>query len=419
MLERYREHLHWFYTAFGSIILGLLILIITHIFACIWYFIGTYEQAPNWGAFEGVDRTPGYDGWVYRTYGLGCDPQTGLAVSAEEHWQTSVDPRLLDSDEGPDATDAAVCVSESVGSRYATSMYWALMTISTVGYGDYTAQTNAEKLWCMFAMLAGSLIFAAITGNLSARMMATKGALQQFNTKMDEVRNYLADKGLPVGQRRMIEAHYAKLWHSKSIYSEKEILERLPTSLSTPVVQLLYENVMGSVALFTQLMDPALPHGREILAKIAMELIHEVANAGVTVMQEGQYGDKMYLVVDGEVEIFRRFDSTAPTARLSQGERRQMHRDTRVAQKELLAGSRTRLGRLGPRGFFGERSVMRVDGSAMVSAVAPTSLEIAFLAGAGGSYHRYHQHQPEMLAPSSQTFWLMESSMVGSWLAAS
>lgn len=258
--------------------------------------------------------------------------------------------------------------------------------------GDYTAQTNAEKLWCMVAMLVGSLIFAAITGSLSARMMATKGAIQQFNTKMDEVRNYLADSRLPVGQRRMIEAHYSKLWQSKSIYSEKEILGRLPTSLSAPVVQFLYENVMSSVALFTQLMDPALPHGREILGKIALELIHEVANAGITVMKEGEYGDKMYLVVDGEVEIFRWFDPTAPTARLSQGERRQMHRGTSVAEKEPLAGSRTRLGRLGPRGFFGERSVMRVDGSATVRKVPPSpSKEIHVLSSS------YHQLQPDLL----------------------
>ena len=137
MLERYREYLLVFYAAFGSVLLGVLILLTTHIFACVWYFVGTYEQAPSWGSVEGVDRTPGYDGWVYRTYGLGCDSETGLAVSAEEHWHASIDPRLLDSDdEGADREEPVVCVAESAGSRYATSMYWALMTISTVGYGE-------------------------------------------------------------------------------------------------------------------------------------------------------------------------------------------------------------------------------------------------------------------------------------------
>jgi hypothetical protein len=35
--------------------------------------------------------------------------------------------------------------------------------------------------------------------------MATKGAVQAFNTKMDEVRQYLHDKNIAIGQRRAIE----------------------------------------------------------------------------------------------------------------------------------------------------------------------------------------------------------------------
>ena len=108
---------------------------------------------------------------------------------------------------------------------------------------------------------------------------------------------------------------------------------------------------MGSAALFTQLMDGSCEHGREILSKIALELKHEVANQGVVVMQAGEYGNSMYLVGDGEVEIYRR--ATEPSEiRLAIGER-----------PPREANSRVRLGRLGPRGFFGELAVMRSGGS--------------------------------------------------------
>ena len=108
---------------------------------------------------------------------------------------------------------------------------------------------------------------------------------------------------------------------------------------------------MGSAALFTQLMDGSCEHGREILSKIALELKHEVANQGVVVMQAGEYGSSMFLVGDGEVEIYRR--ATAPSEiRLAIGER-----------PPREANSRVRLGRLGPRGFFGELAVMRSGGS--------------------------------------------------------
>lgn len=39
-----------------------------------------------------------------------------------------------------------ICLEGGNGSRYITSIYWALMTISTVGYGDVTALTDAEKV---------------------------------------------------------------------------------------------------------------------------------------------------------------------------------------------------------------------------------------------------------------------------------
>eukprot|EP01048_Picozoa_sp_COSAG05_P014820 COSAG05_NODE_1713_length_4230_cov_3.216897_8_plen_108_part_00 len=57
-------------------------------------------------------------------------------------------------------------------------------------YGDIVAETDIEKLWAVAAMLFGALVFAAITGSLASRMMATKGGVAFYNQKMDEVRQY-------------------------------------------------------------------------------------------------------------------------------------------------------------------------------------------------------------------------------------
>lgn len=179
----------------------------------------------------------------------------------------------------------------------------------------------------------------------------------------------MSDKKIPPQLRRMVEAHYALLWQSKSIYSEKEILQRLPPSLATPVIEHLYEDIMVSAALFTQLKDPAVPHGREIITNIALELNHEVANQGVTVMREAEYANKMFLVVTGEVEIYRRFTWTASFARLSRKERTRRLRTSYDADQDEEHEDVRSLGRLGPRGFFGERSVMRIDGSASQNVV--------------------------------------------------
>ena len=45
--------------------------------------------------------------------------------------------------------------------------YVALTTLSTVGYGDLTPQTNFEKIVGMFIMILGVAFFSYIMGNFN------------------------------------------------------------------------------------------------------------------------------------------------------------------------------------------------------------------------------------------------------------
>lgn len=60
--------------------------------------------------------------------------------------------------------------------RYVTSMYWAMSTMATVGYGDVTPIQISEKLVAMAGMLVGVTIFAYIMSTVSS-------LLSTFNTQ--------------------------------------------------------------------------------------------------------------------------------------------------------------------------------------------------------------------------------------------
>merc|ERR1719424_2420456 len=51
--------------------------------------------------------------------------------------------------------------------KYTSSIYWAVVTMLTVGYGDISAYTNVEKCWTIFNIIMGSLIYATIFGSVS------------------------------------------------------------------------------------------------------------------------------------------------------------------------------------------------------------------------------------------------------------
>ena len=52
--------------------------------------------------------------------------------------------------------------------QYIYAMHWATQTITTVGYGDITANTNAEIVISLLWMLFGVAFYSFIIGNFSS-----------------------------------------------------------------------------------------------------------------------------------------------------------------------------------------------------------------------------------------------------------
>jgi len=58
----------------------------------------------------------------------------------------------------------------SSNEKYLTSLYFAVTTITTVGYGDISGQNIIERIVSIILMLIGVLSFSFATGSLSSIM---------------------------------------------------------------------------------------------------------------------------------------------------------------------------------------------------------------------------------------------------------
>jgi|APSaa5957512535_1039671.scaffolds.fasta_scaffold113319_1 hypothetical protein len=50
--------------------------------------------------------------------------------------------------------------------KYNIALYWALQTITTVGYGDTAILNNYERTFAQLVMIAGVILFSAVNGSL-------------------------------------------------------------------------------------------------------------------------------------------------------------------------------------------------------------------------------------------------------------
>lgn len=58
-------------------------------------------------------------------------------------------------------------VGASEGTQYSAAFYFALVTVTTVGYGDILPETDGEKKFVVIAILLGAFLYAYIIGDFS------------------------------------------------------------------------------------------------------------------------------------------------------------------------------------------------------------------------------------------------------------
>ena len=59
--------------------------------------------------------------------------------------------------DGDDGDGSAPMAEWDAPSRYLAAVYWAMTTITTVGYGDICPESDAGRAFCLLAMIASSI----------------------------------------------------------------------------------------------------------------------------------------------------------------------------------------------------------------------------------------------------------------------
>lgn len=83
-------------------------------------------------------------------------------------------------------------------SRYVTSLYFTLSTITSIGFGNVSATTDSEKIFTIIMMILGSLMYASVFGNVSAIIQRLYSGTARYHTEMSRLREFIRFHQVPL-----------------------------------------------------------------------------------------------------------------------------------------------------------------------------------------------------------------------------
>lgn len=185
---------------------------------------------------------------------------------------------------------------ESGFTLYLVSFYWAVTTVTTVGFGDLYADTESEKLIAMVWMLVGVGLYSFIVGTLSAVITGLGGAAVLIETRLQQVELFAKDTNLSRKTIRMVTAQVKSVTEGALLPEQPRIqlLQACSHTLRKAIVQQMHNCAASRVQLLSQL-------NMACLASLMPRTVRRMYEQDEVIYEKGEASDKVYFLLEGRV----------------------------------------------------------------------------------------------------------------------
>jgi hypothetical protein len=182
--------------------------------------------------------------------------------------------------------------------NYVNALFWAVTTLTTVGYGNQSAISNAQKLYTIFAELLGVVVYGYLIGNIVSLLAKHDPAKTHFLENMEKLSVLTKLRDIPANLEKRIRNYYIYTWKNKLGYNESEIISGLPAGLRKEVALQLKKEMIERIPLFKNTHE-------SFMMDICLMLRPLIAIPGEYIIREKEEGSIMFFVLKGELSLIR------------------------------------------------------------------------------------------------------------------
>ncbi|GLU01394.1 hypothetical protein SLE2022_187040 [Rubroshorea leprosula] len=185
--------------------------------------------------------------------------------------------------------------NRSIWLGYTYSIYWAIVTLTTVGYGDLHAVNMQEKIFEVFYMLFNIGLTAYIIGNMTNLIVHAAVRTFAMRDAINELLRYASKNRLPQGLSEQMLAHMQLKFKTAELQQE-EVLQDLPKAIRTSIAQHLFHETVEKAYLFRGVSE-------DLIVQLVSEMKAEYFPPKVEILLQNEIPTDFYILVSGAVDV--------------------------------------------------------------------------------------------------------------------
>ncbi|XP_029015691.1 potassium voltage-gated channel subfamily H member 4a [Betta splendens] len=252
------------YSQYSAVVLTLLMSVfalLAHWMACVWYVIGRKE-------IESSDPVTWDIGWLQE---LGKRLET---------------PYVNSTTGGP-----------SMPSAYIASLYFTLSSLTSVGFGNVCANTDAEKVFSICIMLMGALMHAVVFGNVTAIIQRMYSRRSLYHTRMKDLKDFIRVHRLPQQLKQRMLEYFQATWSVNNGINANELLHDFPDELRADIAMHLNKDIL-QLPVFERA-------SRGCLRSLSLHIKTSFCAPGEYLIRHGDALQANYFVCSGSLEVLK------------------------------------------------------------------------------------------------------------------
>ncbi|KAL6261749.1 hypothetical protein P5V15_006838 [Pogonomyrmex californicus] len=244
------------YSQYSAVILTMLMLffiVVAHWLACVWYVIAEKERLRN-------DKD--WDlGWLHTL-------AEKLKISVQNVTHTE---------------------------SYITALYFTCSSLTSVGFGNVSANTFSEKFFSICTMLIGALMHAVVFGNVTAIIQRMYSRRSLYQTKLRDLKDFLVLHQIPEELKQRMQDYFQTMWSLNHGIDVHETLKQFPEELRGDVSMHLHREIL-SLPIFEAASQGC-------LKLLSLHIRNNFCAPGEFLVHKGDALSYIYYLCNGSMEV--------------------------------------------------------------------------------------------------------------------